>query len=553
MKVRATLTAIRKTGNWTGRRCSLALSFLAIFSLTDATLRAQYTITPVASGGGYAFDGRAVAVDRAGNVYATAKNGSPFVVKMNASGGAPAPIAGSNNGSPNWGTSTCNTTSPSNIGLSDLGGLAVDGSGNVYVAQSGNSPIVDINGSTFTCPFGNTDYSPNGIAVDNAGNIYFADTDTGKFYKAAVPFTSIGGNCTNGAIQAPFGLAADSAANLYVADNACNVIWKVIQAGTAQQMITPVAGNLAFHGTLNCAPGSLGDGGLATNACLDAPEGVAVDPYGNLYIADRGNSRVRKVDVSSGNITTIATSLPAHSIAIGPGGKIYAGVESDPSMNFLYELTPPGAMIVSPAPGSMLRPPVTFTWSGAPAGSQYQLEVGEDGILPGTYFFTGTTTATTAQVSSFGCDDKTITAQLTTTNAAAGVSQSGVYTYTACMLTLSPTAFSVTSAGGPVTINATVTSQTSQTVTLNLTELVVYPPQPCYMNYWMHTIICPTPALIGSKSINLMAGVPQTVPFTVNFGNFSGYLHVTTTTQFTATLTGANGTLDSAAIDITQY
>jgi trimeric autotransporter adhesin len=569
-EIRPSRMAAGQRGNWTSRRW-LALSFLTVFFGSNASLCAQYTISPVAGAAGYQFDGTGVAVDSAGNVYATAIGttawSGPYIMKVSPSEGAPTVLAGSDikGGSP---YSICNdgpgptTTVPTNIGFTDLGGVAVDPYGNVYVSQSGNGPIVEIESSSFfTCPVGSNEYGAIGIAADSAGDIFFVDSAT-AIYKGAEPILPISGSCSNGEIGSPVGLAVDAAGNLYIADQRCNVIWKVTQLGTGQR--TVVAGTYQEG---NC-PASVGDGALATKACLDAPIGVAVDPYGNLYIADFNNFRVREVNNQTKIITTIAgngtsgsttagpatsTSLQPHSITIGPGGEIYVGVLANSSTNLMYKLTPTGAMMVSPAPGSTMRPPVTFTWSGAPAGSEYQLDFGNNPIVPGTSYTgdiydSGATSATESTPGSFPCNGDALNAQLTTTTA--GVSQSGVYTYKACMLDMTVSPTSLGRSGGVVTVTVTVWSQLSQDVTLTVTGAQVYPcpPNPFHPG-------CPAAVnLNGSpKSLTLVANQPQTVSFTVTFNATPPNLNsINIDYEFSATLTGANGsTLDSVAVVIT--
>jgi uncharacterized protein (TIGR03437 family) len=121
-----------------------------------------------------------------------------------------------------------------------------------------------------------------------------------------------GGAATSASLQ-PIGVAVDSAGNIYIADRATSVIRKVNAAG----VITTVAG---FVGEPMNGNG-LGDGGPATSAGIylnSEHNGLAVDSAGNLYIADEGHHRIRKVDVSSGIITTVAgTGKPGYS---GDGG-----------------------------------------------------------------------------------------------------------------------------------------------------------------------------------------------------------------------------------------
>ena len=104
-----------------------------------------------------------------------------------------------------------------------------------------------------------------------------------------------GGSALEAVLHWPYALAFDSGGNLYIADREGHRIRRVDAAG----VITTVAGS--------GADGFGGDGDGATEAALDSPESVAVDRHGNLYIADTGNHRIRRVD-RHGVITTIAGS-----------------------------------------------------------------------------------------------------------------------------------------------------------------------------------------------------------------------------------------------------
>jgi len=149
-------------------------------------------------------------------------------------------------------------------------------------------------------------WHPNGIAADNKGNFYIADSDDNRIRKVSKDgiITTVAGNGSQGhggdggvAISAelngPKGIAVDEVGDIYIADvfNCC--IRKVDVNG----IITTVAGN-----GIN---GFYGDGGLATQAELSFPEGVAVDVWGNIYIADYYNNLIRKVD-THGIISTLA-------------------------------------------------------------------------------------------------------------------------------------------------------------------------------------------------------------------------------------------------------
>lgn len=156
---------------------------------------------------------------------------------------------------------------------------------------------------------------PTCAVSDSAGNLYIGDVATYTVRKVAAAtgiitpyagngiaaYSGDGGPATVASIYGPAACALDSAGNLYIADVGNNVVRK-ITASTG--IITTVAGNGVGAGT--ATGGFSGDGGLATQAELEIPNGVAVDSVGNLFISDMGNQRVREVDAASGIITTIA-------------------------------------------------------------------------------------------------------------------------------------------------------------------------------------------------------------------------------------------------------
>jgi sugar lactone lactonase YvrE len=228
---------------------------------------------------------------------------------------------------------------------SDLDGpqaVAVDASGNLYIADSQNNRIRKVSEGVIATiagsgPAGNgtggyggdngpatgalLNY-PQGIVVDAAGSIYIADSRNCRVRKVTngvVATVAGNGTCgnsgdngpaTSAALSYPVSVALDATGNLYIVDG--NLIREV-----SNGVITTVAGN-----SQPCCADS-GDGGPATGATLYGPVGVAVDAAGNLYIADSAGARIRKV--TNGVITTVAgggsshaENVPATSAAVLP-------------------------------------------------------------------------------------------------------------------------------------------------------------------------------------------------------------------------------------------
>ena len=149
-------------------------------------------------------------------------------------------------------------------------------------------------------------YSPTGLVVDNAGNFYIADLGNNRIRKVNTSgvvstfagngtpgFGGDGGVALNAELNGPQAIAIDSAGNIYIADSKNNRVRRVDVNG----FITTVAGS----GTA----GFSGDGGAATTAELNGPQGIALDSAGDIFIADSQNNRVRRVDVH-GLISTVA-------------------------------------------------------------------------------------------------------------------------------------------------------------------------------------------------------------------------------------------------------
>ena len=307
-------------------------------------------ITTVAGGqggGGFAGDGgpatqallsipMAVAVDQSGNLYIL-DTGNERVRMVNASGMI-STIAGTGAvGLAGDGGPATKAT------FSNPAGMAIDSSGNLYIADNNNGVIRRISNGIINTVAGtgglgyNGDNiqatkaslgQPRGVAVDASGNIYIADTVNERIRRVDTNgvITTIAGNgqagfsgdgsaATSAMFSTPAAVAVDATGNVYVADLDNNRVRRVVPGGSVT----------TFAGTAS----SVGDNGPSTQARLDGPAGIAVDSAGNLYIADSGDNRIRKV-TPSGAITTVAgngqtgssgDNGPATAAALnGPGG-----------------------------------------------------------------------------------------------------------------------------------------------------------------------------------------------------------------------------------------
>ena len=360
---------------------------LACCGVLQAQSVGSYLITTVAGNHGYSFSGdggpafyaaiqipTGVAADSLGNLY-VADTGNNRVRRVTPQG-IISTIAG--NGTPgssgDGGPATsAQLNSPPSFTVSKMG-VAVDASGNLFIADYGNNKIRKVTPQgTITTVAGNGGLgfsgdggsatsallnSPSGVAVDLSGNLFIADFGNNRIRKVTpqgtitavagnggVGFSGDGGPATSAQLNYPSGVAVDASGTLFVADTGNSRIRRVTPQGT----ITTIAGNGGM--------GFSGDGGPATSAQLNGPTGIAVDLSGDLFIADAGNSRIREV-TPQGTITTIAgngtyggltlssgdggpaTSAQLNNplgIAVGVSGNIFI---ADTGKNTIGELVP---------------------------------------------------------------------------------------------------------------------------------------------------------------------------------------------------------------------
>lgn len=308
-------------------------------------------------------------------------------------------------------------------------GIAVDVAGNVYVADVSNNEIRKINpagvvttlagsgaqgaanGSGTAASFSN----PSGLAVDGAGNIYVADLSNNlirKITPGGVVTTLAGsglsgsadGTGTNASFNQPYGLAVDSKGNVYVADWGNNEIRKITPSG----VVTTVAGGIA--------PGDVN--GQGTAARFNKPFGIAIDENGYIYVVDTGNEKI-KVISPSGLVTTVAGSgAKGSDNGLGSQASFYqpVGVVSDGAgdvyvadefnnlirrivvvSNYTIDKTLPPGLTFDPNTGKISGTPteayptttynVTATNLGGSSTTQITLTVQAAPVLPQTLTF----------------------------------------------------------------------------------------------------------------------------------------------------------------------
>jgi sugar lactone lactonase YvrE len=286
-------------------------------------------------------DVAAIAADQAGNVFFLYQN---TVLRLDSKTGLLTLVAG--NGTTGF---SGDNGSAINAQLNRPEGLAVDASGNLYIADTGNFRLRKVSNGIISTVAGNgslgssgdggvatsASLTPSNIAVGSNGDIYVFEPAarvrkvsngaiTTVVGNGTVGFTGDNGPATNAQLGGISQLAVDSGGNLYISDTSNNRIRRV-----SNGVITTIAGN----GTM----GFSGDGGSATSAQLSQPGGIAVDSAGSCYISD--NNRIRKV--SNGMIITV----------VGNGEQGSSGDNGPP---LSAQLRFPGSIAVDAASGLYL-------------------------------------------------------------------------------------------------------------------------------------------------------------------------------------------------------
>ncbi len=268
--------------------------------------------------------------------------------------------------------------------------VVLDGAGNFYIADSNHDRIRMVCAAAGPAPFGITCtkagyiytvagnsgisgyagdgqlstsagvelHAPAGLAIDGAGNLYIADTGNNVIRKisaasgiittiagtAARGFSGDGGPATAAQLYSPTGVALDLAGNLFIADSKNNRIRAICAASSPIYGVACSPGNVV---TVAGGGSALGDGGAATAATLTRPYTIALDPSGNLYVADSGNNRVRVVCAAP--VTVLNVSCSATGIIQTVAGTGKGAYKGDGGAAISAQLFAPSGVVVDPA------------------------------------------------------------------------------------------------------------------------------------------------------------------------------------------------------------
>jgi len=446
------------------------------------------TITTVAGNGvsGYWGDGgqataaqinnpEDVAFDAAGNMYITDVNYA--VVRKISTAGIITTVAG--NGTQGYSGDNAAATAAQ---LKYPTGLAIDAAGNFYIADYTNNVIRKVtpagiistvagngvqgysgdNGMATVAQL----YAPRKVAIDATGNLYIADAGNNVIRKVntAGVITTFAGNgtaaysgdngqATSATLNYPAALTIDATNNLYIADDGNHVIRKVTQGG----IITTFAGN--------GIPSYSGDGGQAIAAAMQNPGGLALDSYGNLYIADYWDNRVRQVSNLTVNSAAFCAGSPAPNL-IAQGAVSYTWspsnglntttgntVVANPTVTTTYTVL--GTVVFNTNPIAVIT---TVTVNPLPV-----INVNSGSICTGQSF---TISPTGAGSFTYSSGSPVVTPTVTTTYSVTGNS-SGCASTNISTVTVNPLPVASITAGGATTFcqgdNVTLSANTANT------------------------------------------------------------------------------------------
>lgn len=460
-----------------------------------------------------------VAVDSAGNIYIACLDdvdNRGRILKVTAATGSVTTVAGGGTAYPGDGGPATAAE------LYEPRGVAVDSTGNIYIADDNASRIRKVTAATgiITTVAGNGTngysgdggpataaqlYWPNSVAVDSAGNVYIADginnrirkvtASTGIITTVAGGGTTYPGNgipATTAQLGDLWGVAVDSAGNIYIADN------YIQQVDATTGIITTVAGNGTY--------GYSGDGGLATAAELNMPWGVAVDSVGNIIFADYYNYRIREVSIKQCNVPGVPTGISA--IAGYLQATISFTAPADNGGTIITSYTVTSNPVGKTATGS--ASPITVT--GLTGGAVYTFTVTATNAVG-----TGSASSPSNSVTPY-----TLPGAPTSVSATAGIAQTtvsftapasnGSSPITSYTVTSNPGNITATGASSPITVTG-LTGGTAYTFTATATNAAGTGPASSPSNSVTPTYTVPgAPTAVSASPGNAQATVSFSAP-----------------------------------------
>ncbi len=317
------------------------------------------------------------------------------------------------------GTNYGQVTTPATLvssGLNRPHGVAVDGSGNVYIADTSNGAVKEWNAATQTVStlVSSGLLNPSGVAVDGSGNVYIADTSNGavKEWNASTKTVS---TLVSSGLGQPWGVALDGSGNVYIADTTKNAIYE--WNATTQQVTTLVSSGISGASGVavdilgNVYIGDFGHGAIKVwnattqqvstlvSSGVGEPTGVAVDGSGNVYIADDYDWALMEWNAATQQVSTLAPSgsIPLFGVAVDGSGNVFtANANTNAVEELPYAFVGPASFTESAAAGSdSLLPvlPATQSLTGifAPTSDSSWLTIGtiSNGVV--SFSFTANT------------------------------------------------------------------------------------------------------------------------------------------------------------------
>ena len=311
--------------------------------------------------------------------------------------------------------------------LSFPSAVAVDGSGNVYIADTLNSAIKEwtpANNAIVTL-FSSGLLYPQGVAVDGSGNVYVADTGNNAIKEWTAVSHTVTALITNG-LSSPRGIAVDSFGNLFLADTGNNALkeWAAANSNVTTLVSAGLNGpqSVAVDGPGNVYLADTGNNAIkkwtAVNSNvttmissgLISPQGVAVDGSGNVYIADAGNNAIKKWSALNSNVTVIISSglNGPQGVAVDGFNNVYVADTSNRAVKELpHVYIDPIAKFERLAAGNDSLPgvlPATLNLFApfAPASDQPWLTISSSNNGVVNFAFTSTATNRTAHITLLG-------------------------------------------------------------------------------------------------------------------------------------------------------